>query len=95
MLWRLWDSHGREAAEAGGASAVPIRQLRQRDRTQLPAPHHPCLDNLGCVVFFFLENAAQVSAMIVRLLPADDVAFQALEGGVECRRHARALREGG
>ena len=32
--------------------------------------------------------------MIVRLSPADDVSFQPLEGGVECRCHARALREG-
>ena len=57
-------------------------------------PHTILADHLGRVVFFFLENAARVSAVIVRLLPADDVAFQPLEGGVECRRHARALREG-
>ena len=72
-------------------------------------PHTILVDHLGCVApsfwktqprlsglhcSFLLGNAAQASAMIVRLLPADDVAFQALEGGVECRRHARALREG-
>ena len=57
-------------------------------------PHTTLVDHLGCAVLSCLDNAAQASAMIVRFLPADDISFQPLEGGVECRRHARALREG-